>query len=174
MYVVSSKQMKKAEQTYVDSGACEFLPLMERAGTAASKVILQRENPAKAVILCGSGNNGGDGFVIARHLSDRISWKAAFPCRSICKIVQGTEKTRLCSGFAKWCQCGHGGSRRRMLLLRGFHHICCEKTRTFTLSGSRMLWRSHCDGYWNRSTDIFFSWDSEQNGHEEDGCLCNS
>ena len=54
MYVVSSKQMKKAEQTYVDSGACEFLPLMERAGTAASKVILQRENPAKAVILCGS------------------------------------------------------------------------------------------------------------------------
>ena len=74
MYVVSSKQMKKAEQTYVDSGACEFLPLMERAGTVASKVILQRENPAKAVILCGSGNNGGDGFVIARHLSEHGFW----------------------------------------------------------------------------------------------------
>lgn len=74
MYVVSSKQMKEAEQAYVESGACEFLPLMERAGTAASKVILQRESACKAVVLCGSGNNGGDGFVIARHLSERGFW----------------------------------------------------------------------------------------------------
>ncbi len=74
MFVVSSKQMKAAEQAYVDSGACAFLPLMERAGSAASKVIVQRENPAKAVVLCGSGNNGGDGFVIARHLSERGFW----------------------------------------------------------------------------------------------------
>ncbi|HJB26583.1 MAG TPA: NAD(P)H-hydrate dehydratase [Firmicutes bacterium] len=74
MFVVSSKQMKAAEQAYVDSGACEFLPLMERAGSAASKVILQRENPSKAVVLCGNGNNGGDGFVIARHLSSHGFW----------------------------------------------------------------------------------------------------
>ena len=74
MYVVSSKQMKAAEQAFVESGACEFLPLMERAGTAASKVILQRESACKAVVLCGNGNNGGDGFVIARHLSERGFW----------------------------------------------------------------------------------------------------
>ena len=76
MFVVSSKQMKAAEQIYVDSGACAFLPLMERAGSAAAKVILQRESPAKVAVLCGSGNNGGDGFVIARHLSERGFWVA--------------------------------------------------------------------------------------------------
>lgn len=74
MMVVSSKQMKEAEHAYVDSGACGFLPLMERAGVAASTVILQREHAGKAVILCGNGNNGGDGFVIARRLSEHGFW----------------------------------------------------------------------------------------------------
>ena len=48
--------------------------LMENAGTGATAIIsgLNREDPARYpapfVILCGPGNNGGDGFVVARHL----------------------------------------------------------------------------------------------------------
>ena len=43
--------------------------LMERAGLAAAHELLQRHpQAARVAIVCGPGNNGGDGFVVARHL----------------------------------------------------------------------------------------------------------
>jgi ADP-dependent NAD(P)H-hydrate dehydratase / NAD(P)H-hydrate epimerase len=42
--------------------------LMERAGVAMARVALERFAPQRAVIVSGGGNNGGDGFVIAREL----------------------------------------------------------------------------------------------------------
>ena len=50
------------------------LILMENAGLKASEIIYKGlKNPTqdKVSILCGKGNNGGDGFVIARHLSNQ-------------------------------------------------------------------------------------------------------
>ena len=48
--------------------------LMENAGRGATEVILGLIGPIhRAVIFCGGGNNGGDGFVIARHLFNRGS-----------------------------------------------------------------------------------------------------
>ncbi|MCH7839380.1 MAG: hypothetical protein IID38_03970 [Planctomycetes bacterium] len=45
------------------------LVLMENAGRHAAQIITQRFGPTgSAWICCGTGNNGGDGFVIARHL----------------------------------------------------------------------------------------------------------
>jgi hydroxyethylthiazole kinase-like uncharacterized protein yjeF len=42
--------------------------LMERAGAAMARIALERYSPRRALVVCGGGNNGGDGFVIAREL----------------------------------------------------------------------------------------------------------
>src|SRR3546814_7267495 len=51
------------------SGVPEY-DVMERAGAAAANIIWRVGASRDALILCGPGNNGGDGFVIARLLRD--------------------------------------------------------------------------------------------------------
>lgn len=42
--------------------------LMENAGRGAAEMLLRRGHPARVVVCAGKGNNGGDSFVMARHL----------------------------------------------------------------------------------------------------------
>jgi len=63
----SADEMRRAEQAY--PGAT--LELMERAGSAAADAALRRFPGARAFsVWCGTGNNGGDGFVVARKLHE--------------------------------------------------------------------------------------------------------
>ncbi len=67
--VLTCAQMREVEKAAADSGL-DYQRLMENAGSAAAKTIRQRYPVAgrPVAILCGKGNNGGDGFVIARKL----------------------------------------------------------------------------------------------------------
>jgi hydroxyethylthiazole kinase-like uncharacterized protein yjeF len=44
--------------------------LMENAGRAVARIIRRRHHPCRVLVLTGPGNNGGDGYVAARHLED--------------------------------------------------------------------------------------------------------
>ena len=67
MYIVNVEQMKQAEQDTINHGVA-VEQLMERAGAAVVREITRRFSVGNVVVLCGSGHNGGDGFVIARLL----------------------------------------------------------------------------------------------------------
>lgn len=74
--LLTAAQMRAIEQAAIRSGEVTGLELMERAGAGVVGAILAEwpelaETPGRAVVLCGPGNNGGDGFVIARLLAGR-------------------------------------------------------------------------------------------------------
>jgi len=65
--LLSPQEMARADQMTIGAGSagCD---LMEAAGLAVTRHITQSYAQGRTLILCGPGNNGGDGFVIARHL----------------------------------------------------------------------------------------------------------
>ncbi|MFW2545033.1 NAD(P)H-hydrate dehydratase [Primorskyibacter sp. 2E107] len=74
--LLTAAQMRAIEKAAIDSGAVTGLELMERAGRGVVEAVLEEwpelvEGAHRAVVLCGPGNNGGDGFVVARLLKAR-------------------------------------------------------------------------------------------------------
>lgn len=73
MRIVTSKQMKQIEQNSIQY-QMSYLRLMENAGCAAANFILQTLHDVSdlnCIVFCGKGNNGGDGFVVARKLAEQ-------------------------------------------------------------------------------------------------------
>lgn len=72
---ITADAMRGIEREAIDSGEVTGLALMERAGEAVVDAVFDTwpdlPHRAGAVVLCGPGNNGGDGFVVARLLIKR-------------------------------------------------------------------------------------------------------
>lgn len=68
--ILTAEQMRAAEQVAIDSGT-SVETLMERAGAALAEAACRFAGPMPALVLCGPGNNGGDGYVAARYLAER-------------------------------------------------------------------------------------------------------
>jgi NAD(P)H-hydrate epimerase len=73
-FTLTRAQVRELDRRALDEYGLPGLVLMENAGRGCAE-LLMRLNPEKqpTLILCGPGNNGGDGFVMARHL-DNAGW----------------------------------------------------------------------------------------------------
>lgn len=73
--LLTAEQMRGIETAAIESGSVTGLELMERAGRGVVEAVFAEwpdllQAPHIAVVLCGPGNNGGDGFVVARLLKE--------------------------------------------------------------------------------------------------------
>lgn len=85
--VLSSKQMKAMDVSCIEDFGVPSRVLMEVAGARCADFILKEmaeHLSGLVLILCGSGNNGGDGYVVARQLNEH--------CRNLLILRYGTTK----------------------------------------------------------------------------------
>jgi len=73
-YSATREQIRELDRLAIDEFGVKGLILMENAGTACANQATQMLDGARdknVAVFCGEGNNGGDGFVIARHLANQ-------------------------------------------------------------------------------------------------------
>jgi ADP-dependent NAD(P)H-hydrate dehydratase / NAD(P)H-hydrate epimerase len=71
MKIVTASEMREIDRATSERFGVPSITLMENAGSAVAEFVSSQFPLAKSVgLICGKGNNGGDGFVAARKLHD--------------------------------------------------------------------------------------------------------
>jgi ADP-dependent NAD(P)H-hydrate dehydratase / NAD(P)H-hydrate epimerase len=81
MKILTAAEMREVDRLSTERHGIPSLTLMENAGAGVAEFLANRYaslSLRRIVILCGKGNNGGDGFVVARHLLDSGAKPAVF------------------------------------------------------------------------------------------------
>mgnify|MGYP002631739268 CR=1 FL=1 len=97
MRILNATQMREADRHTIEEIGISSLVLMENAGrqvVAAMEAAYESELGGRVGVLCGHGNNGGDGFVVARTLIQRGVDTALFVIGSVADI-RGDARTNL-------------------------------------------------------------------------------
>src|SRR5260370_39424680 len=73
---LTAAEMQEVDRLTTERFGIPGLQLMEAAGKSVAEVFLEQYGsrnatpPGRVCVLCGKGNNGGDGFVVERHLKE--------------------------------------------------------------------------------------------------------
>jgi NAD(P)H-hydrate epimerase len=97
MRVLNTQQMREADRRTIDEIGLPSIVLMENAGrqaVAAMEAAFDDLATSHVAVLCGRGNNGGDGFVVARTLAQRGVEATVFLLGSVAD-VRGDARTNL-------------------------------------------------------------------------------
>ena len=89
--ILTVKEMYRADSAAIESGT-PSLTLMENAGKAITDAITARWQPCPVTVLCGPGNNGGDGFVAARLLANK-GWPVKLALLGNIEALEGDVAT---------------------------------------------------------------------------------
>jgi len=71
--ILTRQQVRNFDAWAINTAGVPGVVLMENAGRGCAEIVfaeLKKCNGTKVCVFCGTGNNGGDGFVIARHLKN--------------------------------------------------------------------------------------------------------
>ncbi|HYE68875.1 MAG TPA: NAD(P)H-hydrate epimerase [Anaerovoracaceae bacterium] len=99
--MVTSTQMKEIERR-ADEAGLSYYQMMENAGIGAAEQMTSKGTVAgkRVVIFCGKGNNGGDGFVVARKLTEKGASVQLFLVEGEPKTVDAIKNRKICETLA--------------------------------------------------------------------------
>jgi NAD(P)H-hydrate epimerase len=89
--LLTSEECRSAEKDAITSGTSGET-LMENAGKALIDLITQQFKPRPTLVICGTGNNGGDGFVVARMLKEK-NWQVTLAILGNADEIKNDAKT---------------------------------------------------------------------------------
>jgi ADP-dependent NAD(P)H-hydrate dehydratase / NAD(P)H-hydrate epimerase len=84
MKALTAAEMREVDRLTTERFGIPGMELMESAGKSVAEVFLEKYKersgnlPGRVSVLCGKGNNGGDGFVVARLLKGRVGHVKAY------------------------------------------------------------------------------------------------
>lgn len=117
--ILTVPQIRESEQFTMQT--IPSIELMERAGTACAQALLPliaHDNISQVFVLCGTGNNGGDGLVIARHLVQDPSASIDTVTVVVCQDAESRRSPEFQENFSRWQKLGDTG-RTRTLIFNG-------------------------------------------------------
>ncbi len=113
MHIVTGTQMQALDRRTIEEGRVPSLVLMERAGAGVVQFLQARFGPLRGktvTILCGKGNNGGDGFVVARLLRQQQARV------SVLLLAPATDLSRdAATMYRRWLRVGGTANSKRFL-----------------------------------------------------------
>jgi len=109
MKALTAAEMREVDRLTTERFAIPGLQLMEAAGKSVAEVFLEqygRRNttpPGRVCVLCGKGNNGGDGFVAARYLKEEVERV------DVCLLAEpGELRGDAAKNYERWRAAGSG------------------------------------------------------------------
>jgi NAD(P)H-hydrate epimerase len=106
MKALTSAEMREVDRLTTERHGIPSLQLMEAAGRHVAEAFREMseasaKRPQKICVLCGKGNNGGDGFVAARHLQSAAAQVA------VCLFAKPEElRGDAATNLQRWCEMG--------------------------------------------------------------------
>ena len=97
MPAVTSSEMKEIERK-ADEAGLSYYQMMENAGSGAAEYILEKQTVLgkRVMVFCGKGNNGGDGFVVARKLKEKGAFVQIILLEGEPKTEDAIKNCRIC------------------------------------------------------------------------------
>ena len=114
--ILTVPQIRESEQFAMQT--IPSIELMEQAGTACVQAILPllvHDAISRVLVLCGTGNNGGDGLVIARHLVQDPTASIDTVTVVVCQDADSRRSPEFQENFSRWQKLENTGRTRTLI-----------------------------------------------------------
>ncbi|MBO7445630.1 MAG: NAD(P)H-hydrate dehydratase [Bacteroidales bacterium] len=129
-WVLTVEQTRACERHTMESEPIASLDLMERAGERCAREIatcLENQGWQRILLFCGTGNNGGDGLVIARRLAEEAGWEDMSIHVVVCESDNPHYSEEMSANLERWKKLCEKDSRLAWSLLDPDQPIIAEK-----------------------------------------------